>query len=100
MSFSLKLDVCAADVPCAYSITELVVEKIKSLQERFKNICGVEIHLYENGEMPNASKGATVSINTREKIVVETCNSRNWEDAVSSVYEKIEQRFLSAYYAL
>jgi hypothetical protein len=99
MSFSLKLDVCAADVPCAYSITQLVVEKIKSLQESFKTICGVEVHLYENGEVSDASKGATLSINTRHKKLVETCNSRNWEDAVMSAYEKVEQRFKTHSYS-
>ncbi len=100
MSFTLKLDVCAADVPCAYSITQLVVEKIKSLQETFKSICGVEVHLYETGEVADASKGATLSINTRQKTMIETCNSRNWEDAVMSAYEKVEQRFKSLSYSL
>lgn len=100
MSFSLKLDVCAADVPCAYSITQLVVEKIKSLQDRFRNICGVEVHLFENGEISDASKGATLSINTKQKTVIETCSSKNWEDAVMQVYEKIEQRFRYLSYAL
>jgi ribosome-associated translation inhibitor RaiA len=100
MSFSLKLDVCAADVPCAYSITQLVVEKIKTLQERFRNICGVEIHLFENGDVSEASKGATLSINTRQKTLIETCNSKNWEDAIMSVYEKIESRFKTMSYSL
>ena len=98
MSFSLKLDVCTANVPCAYSITQLVVEKIKSLQESFKTICGVEIHLFESDEVAEASKGATLSINTQEKkTLTESCNKSNWEDAVMCVYEKLEQKFKSLY---
>ena len=98
MSFSLKLDVCTADVPCAYSITELVVNKIKALQESFKFICGVEVHLYESDDIAEASKGATLSINTEEqKTLTESCNKSNWEDAVMCVYERLEQKFKSLY---
>jgi hypothetical protein len=98
MSFSLKIDVCTANVPSAYSITELVVEKVKSLQESFKAICGVEIQLYESDDVAETSKGATLSINTREqKTMTESCNKSNWEDAVMCVYEKLEQKFKSLY---
>jgi hypothetical protein len=98
MSFSLKLDVCTANVPCAYSITELVVNKVKALQDTFKSICGVEIHLFEADEVSEASKGATLSINTNEqKTMTESCNKSNWEDAVMCVYERLEQKIKSLY---
>jgi hypothetical protein len=100
MSFSLKLDISAADVPCAYSITQLVFEKIKSLQESFKNISGVEVHLFEASDVTGGPKGATLSINTRQKTMIESSNSKNWEDAVMSAYEKLEQRFHSLSYSL
>lgn len=96
MSFSLKLDVCTSDVPCAYSITNLIVEKVKDLQQRFKTITEVHISLFENGTVPGCSKGATLSINdSLQKTMVESCSSKNWEDAVLSAYEKIEHKFRS-----
>jgi hypothetical protein len=95
MSFSLKLDVNTSDIPCAYSITQFVVEKVKDLQQRFKTITGVEISLFENGAV-GCSKGATLSINdSLQKTLVESCSSKNWEDAVLSAYEKIENKFRS-----
>jgi ribosome-associated translation inhibitor RaiA len=98
MSFTLKLNICTATVPCAYSITQLVVEKIKALQESFNTIAGVEVHLFESDEVEDSSKGATLSINTQEqKIITESCNKSNWEDAVMCVYERLEQKFISIY---
>jgi hypothetical protein len=94
MSFSLKLDVSTSDVPCAYSIAQFVVEKVKDLQQSFKTITGVEISLFENGSIAGCSKGATLSINdSLQKTLVESCSSKNWEDAVLSAYEKIENKF-------
>ena len=96
MSFSLKLDVNTSDVPCAYSIAQFVVEKVKDLQQSFKTITGVEICLFENGSVSGCSKGATLSINdSLQKTLVESCSSKNWEDAVLSAYDKIEYKFRS-----
>lgn len=94
MSFCLKLDVNTSDVLCAYSITQLVVEKIKDLQKSFKTITGVEISLFENGTLSGCSKAATFSINdSLQKTLVESCSSKNWEDAILTAYEKIENKF-------
>jgi ribosome-associated translation inhibitor RaiA len=96
MSFSLKLDVSTSDMSCAYSITQFVVDKIKDLQHSFKTITDVEISLFENGSRPDCSKAATLTINDSvQKTFVETCSSKNWEDAVLSAYEKIEGKFLT-----
>ena len=90
MSFSLKLDISTADVGSAYSITGLIVEKVKSLQHAFKSITGIEVLLFESN---SSSKGATLSINTEEKTIVESGSSKNWEDAVMSAYDRLEQSF-------
>ena len=96
MSFSLKLDVSTSDMSCAHSITQFIVDKIKDLQHSFKTITDVEISLFENDSYPDCSKAARLIINDSvQKTFVETCSSKNWEDAVSSAYEKIENKFLA-----
>lgn len=81
---------------CAYSITQFFVDKIKDLQQSFKTITDVEVSLFENGSRPHCPKPATLTINDSiQKTFVETCSSKNWEDAVLSAYEKIENKFLT-----
>jgi hypothetical protein len=68
-----------------------MIEKIKALQENFKSIEGVEIHLFES--VKEKLNGVTLSIKTATDTIVETCNSKNWEDAVASAYENIYAYF-------
>ena len=87
MSFYLKLDVSTSNMPCACSLCDLMMEKIKALQENFKSIEGIEIHLFES--VREKLNGVTLSIKTATDTIVETCNAKNWEDAVASAYENI-----------
>lgn len=87
MSFSLKLNVHTSNMPGACSLCNLMLERINFLQENYKNIEEVEIQLYES--VKEKLKGATLSIKTATDTIVESSNSKNWEDAVASVYENI-----------
>jgi ribosome-associated translation inhibitor RaiA len=91
MSFSLKLDVSTNNMSCACSLCDLLMEKIKSLQQTIKTIESVEIHLFES--VREKAKGATLRIKTAHDMIVETCNSKNWEDAVATAYEGIFNYF-------
>ncbi len=91
MSFSLKLDVNTSNVLCACSLCDMMMEKINTLQQTFKTIEAVEIHLFES--VVEKVKGVTFSIKTAHDTIVESCNSKNWDDAVASVYERIFNYF-------
>jgi lipoate-protein ligase B len=58
MSFSLKLDVNAHNVLCACSLCDMMMEKINTLQQTYKTIEAVEIHLFES--VVEKVKGVTV----------------------------------------
>lgn len=91
MSFSLKLNVSTSNMPCACSLCDLMMDKVKALQENFKSIESVEIHLFES--VKEKLNGVTLSIKTATDTIVETCSSKNWEDAVASTYENISAYF-------
>jgi ribosome-associated translation inhibitor RaiA len=93
MSFSLKLDVSTNNISCACSLCDLLMDKIKALQQTIKSIESVEVHLFES--VREKAKGATLRIKTAHDVIVETCNSRNWEDAVATAYESIFNYFLN-----
>ena len=94
MGFSLKLDVRAENITCACSITDVVLEKVKALNDSIKALKEVEIRLFESKY--NNQKGVTLSIYTPYETIVESSNSRNWEDAVLSSYEKVMSYFRKA----
>lgn len=87
MSFSLRLNVSTSNMPCACSLCDLMMDKIKTLQENFKSIEEVDIHLFES--VKEKLHGVTLSIKTATDTIVESCNAKNWEDAVASAYENI-----------
>jgi ribosome-associated translation inhibitor RaiA len=91
MSFSLKLDVSTNNMSCACSLCDLLMDKIKTLQQTIKTIESVEIHLFES--VREKAKGATLRIKTAQDMIVETCSSKNWEDAVATAYESISNYF-------
>ena len=91
MSFSLKLDVNTNNVLCACSLCGMMMDKVNTLQQTFKTIEAVEIHLFES--VVEKLKGVTLSIKTTHDTIVESCNSKNWDDAVASAYEKIFNYF-------
>jgi hypothetical protein len=96
MSFSLKLDVSTNNMSCACSLCDLLMDKIKTLQETIKSIESVEIHLFES--VREKAKGATLRIQTAHHMIVETCSSKNWEDAVATAYEGIFNYFRNPYF--
>lgn len=69
----------------------MMMEKINTLQQTIKTIESVEIHLFEG--VVEKVKGITLSIKTAHDTIVESCNSKNWDDAVSEAYEKIFNYF-------
>lgn len=91
MSFSLKLDVSTDSVLCACSLCDMMMEKINTLHQTVKTIESVEIHLFES--VAEKVKGVTLCIKTAHDTIVESCNSKNWDDAVSAAYEKIFNYF-------
>jgi hypothetical protein len=91
MSFSLKLDVSTDSVLCACSLCEMMMEKINTLQQTIKTIEAVEIHLFEG--VVEKLKGVTLRIKTAQDTIVESCNSKNWDDAISATYERIFNYF-------
>jgi len=91
MSFSLKLEVSTSNVLSACSLCDMMMEKINTLQQTFKTIEAVEIYLFEG--VVEKVKGVTLSIKTAHDTIVESCNSRNWDDAVSLAYENIFNYF-------
>ncbi|MDB5193525.1 MAG: hypothetical protein JWQ96_3088 [Segetibacter sp.] len=91
MSFSLKLDVSAENITCACSITDVILEKVKALHDSIKMLKEVEVRLFESKY--NNQKGVTLSIYTPYETIVESSNSRNWEDAVLTAYENVMSYF-------
>lgn len=91
MSFSLKLDVSTNNALCACSLCHIMMEKINLLQQNIKTIEAVEIHLFES--VVENMKGVTLSIKTAHDTIVESCNSKNWDDVVASAYEKFFNYF-------
>src|SRR4051812_7100415 len=92
----LKFDLQTETSDCAYSLLEVIMIKLKSLQHLCKDLKYIEINLLKPEEAEPEHKTALFRVVSQHSTITEYSRSRRWEDAVLNAFDRIENRFVTA----
>jgi hypothetical protein len=92
----IKFDLQTETTDCAYSLLEVIMNKLKSFQHLCKDLKYIEINLLKPEEAGQDHKTALFRVVSQDSTITEYSRSRRWEDAVLNAFDRIENRFVSA----
>ena len=95
-SLVIKFDLQTENSDCAYSLMEVIMNKLKSFQNSCKDLKYIEINLIKPEESDKEHKTALFRVVSKDTTITEYSRSKRWEDALLNAFDRIEKRFVMA----
>ncbi|HSB94603.1 MAG TPA: hypothetical protein VLC28_15880 [Flavitalea sp.] len=92
----IKFDLQTETSDCAYSLMEVIMNKLKGFQNLCKDLKYIEINLLKPEESDMEHKTALFRIVSNDSTITEYSRSKRWEDALLNAFDRIERRFITA----
>jgi len=92
----IKLDLQTENSDCAYSLMEVIINKLKSFQNLCKDLKYIEINLIKPDESDKDHKTALFRVVSNDATITEYSRSKRWEDALLNAFDRIENRFVTS----
>ena len=90
-NITFKFDFQTDSEDCAYSLMNVLMEKIKTLPSKCSGLKYVEVNLFSPEELRD-HKTALFRIVSDKDNITEYSRSKRWEDALLNAFDKIEKR--------
>ena len=90
-NITFKFDFQTDSEDCAYSLMNVLMEKIKTLPSKCSGLKYVEVNLFAPEETRD-NKTALFRIVSDKDNITEYSRSKRWEDALLNAFDKIEKR--------
>src|SRR5688500_6924703 len=90
-NITFKFDFQTDSGDCAYSLMNVLMEKIKTLPSKCSGLKYVEVNLFAPEET-RESKTALFRIVSDTENITEYSRSKRWEDALLNAFDKVQQR--------
>jgi hypothetical protein len=92
----IKFNLQTETSDCAYSLLEVIMNKLKSFQNTCKDLRYIEINLIKPEESDQEHKTALFRVVSKDSTITEYSRSKRWEDALLNAFDRIEHRFVKA----
>lgn len=91
-NLTFKFDFQTDSTDCAYSLMNMIMEKLKSLQSACTGLKYIEVNLFSPEDDPGENKTALFKIISDDKNIAEYSRSKRWEDAFLNAFDKIKEQ--------
>ena len=90
-NLTLKFDFQTDSTDCAYSLMNIIMEKLKSLQSACAGLQYIEVNLFSPEGDNGDNKTALFKIISNNNNISEYSRSRRWEDAFLNAFDKVKE---------
>lgn len=90
-NLTLKFDFQTDSTDCAYSLMNIIMEKLKSLQSACAGLQYIEVNLFSPEGDNGDNKTALFKIISNNNNISESSRSRRWEDAFLNAFDKVKE---------
>jgi len=94
-NLTFKFDFQTDSTDCAYSLMNIIMEKLKSLQSVCENLRYVEVNLFAPEDSDDKSKAAILKVISNENNIAEYSRSKRWEDAFLNAYDRVRDLIIA-----
>lgn len=93
-NITFKFDFQTDSEDCAYSLMNVLMEKMKTLQTKCAGLKYVEVNLF-SAEETRENKTALFRLVSETDNITEYSRSKRWEDALLNVLDKVNDRVVA-----
>ena len=94
-NLTFKFDFQTENPDCAYSLLSVVMEKLKTLQDKCRGLKSIEVNLSKPLHHDEEHKTAYFRLVSDDATITEYSRSKRWEDALLNAFDKVKERFVS-----
>ncbi len=88
-NLTFKFDFQTDSTDCAYSLMNIIMEKLKSLQSACAGLTYIEVNLFSPEGATGDNKTALFKIISNDNSIAEYSRSKRWEDAFLNAFDKV-----------
>ena len=94
-NLTFKFDFQTDSTDCAYSLMNLIMEKLKSLQSVCAGLKYIEVNLFAPEGADGDTKTALFKVMSDENNIAEYSRSKRWEDAFLNAFDKVRDHIVA-----
>ena len=94
-NLTFKFDFQTDNADCAYSLMTVVMDKIRTLQDKCRGLKSIEVNLSKPPQQDEDHKTAYFRLVSDDATITEYSRSKRWEDALLNAFDKVNERFVS-----
>lgn len=88
-NLTLKFDFKTGSTDCAYSLMNIIMDKLKTLKEACAELKYVEVKMFNPDDAGEDKKTAQFTIISDNQSIAETSRAKRWEDAFLNAFDKV-----------
>ena len=93
-NLTFKFDFQTDSTDCAYSLMNMILEKLKSLQSACSGLKYIEVNLFTPEGTTDDSKTALFKVISNDNNIAEYSRSKRWEDAFLNAFDKVRDHII------
>ena len=93
-NLTFKFDFQTDSTDCAYSLMNMIMEKLKTLQSVCANLKYIEVNLFTPEGSNGESKTALFKVISDDNNIAEYSRSKRWEDAFLNAFDKVKEHIV------
>lgn len=90
-NLTFKFDFQTDSTDCAYSLMNMIMEKLKSLQSACVGLKYIEVNLFTPEGSTGDNKTALFKVISNDNNIAEYSRSKRWEDAFLNAFDKVKE---------
>ena len=93
-NLTFKFDFQTDNTDCAYSLMNMIMEKLKTLQSACSSLKYIEVNLFTPEGTEDENKTALFKVVSDDNNIAEYSRSKRWEDAFLNAFDKVKAHIL------
>lgn len=94
-NLTFKFDFQTDSTESAYSLMNMIMEKLKSLQSVSTDLKYIEVNLFTPDESNDENKTALLKVISNDESIAEYSRSKRWEDAFLNAFDKVKDHIMN-----
>lgn len=90
-NLTFKFDFQTDSTDCAYSLMNMIMEKLNSLQSACAGLKYIEVNLFTPEDSDSNDKTALFKVISNDNSIAEYSRSKRWEDAFLNAFDKVKE---------